>query len=131
MAWRLMGSRCSFLGPKVAFKASMALSMEITPVRSIMAPSMTMLAVRLLPSCSAMSLQGTATTVTSSRVGASSIREELYRSSPPFSMVGSNFFRLGLFMSTAMGGSVTSGLPMGSSLITTAQLASPPRISGP
>ena len=38
---------------------------------------------------------------------------------------------LGLFMMTAIGISVTSGEPMGSSEITTAQLASPPRISGP
>ena len=46
-------------------------------------------------------------------------------------MAGVNFSMLGLFMMTAMGGSVTSGLPMGSSEMTTAQLASPPRISGP
>ena len=45
--------------------------------------------------------------------------------------MGINFIRLGLFMATSTGGSLTSGLPMGSSLTTTAQLASPPRISGP
>ena len=39
--------------------------------------------------------------------------------------------KLGLFMATSTGGSLTSGLPICSSLTTTAQLASPPRISGP
>ena len=42
-----------------------------------------------------------------------------------------NMVMLGLFMITPTGISVTRGLPMGSSEITTAQLASPPRISGP
>ena len=90
-----------------------------------------MLATRSLPSFAAISLQGTAIALMSQRISTPSISELLYNSVAPQGILGINLIRLGLFMATSTGGSLTSGLPMASSLTTTAQLASPPRISGP
>src|ERR1019366_2236550 len=90
-----------------------------------------MLAACLAPDSAAASLAGTAISSMSLRVASRVTRLLLVNKRPPAFILGLKASMEGLFMIISDSGELITGDPIGSSEITTVQLAVPPRISGP